>query len=67
MARNISLLCRRKYKLKCGITLHIPTIGEIRGESDEDVEEYYSLLTPFVSTPSDFIVELLEFLVYSGY
>lgn len=60
VARNISLLCRRKYKLKCGITLHIPTIGEIRGESDEDVEEYYSLLTPFVSTPSDFIVELYD-------
>lgn len=60
MPRSISLLCRKTYKLNCGITLHIPTYGEVKGECDGDIEKYYHLLSLFVTTPSDYIVELYD-------
>ena len=60
MPRAISLIGRKKYTLSCGLTLHIPTIRELRGESDEDEMNNFNLITPFISTPTDYMVELFE-------
>lgn len=60
MPRAISLIGRKKYTLSCGLTLHIPTIRELRGESDEDEMNNFNLITPFISTPTDYMVELFD-------
>lgn len=60
MQRVISLIGRKKYTLSNGLVLHIPTISELRGKSDEEEIHNFNLITPFISTPTDFMVELYE-------
>lgn len=63
---DISLLNKGKLIVNNEITVHIPTIREIKGTSpemlgtDEDEAEFYSLVNLFVSTSSDIMVELDE-------
>lgn len=49
-----SLLYARSYSIAEGITLNVPTIGEILN----DEETYNSLIASFVSTPYDAMVQL---------
>lgn len=61
---DISLLHKRKFVVNDKITVHIPTIGEIKGtsviDSGTDVDEagYYSLISLFSSTSTDIMLEL---------
>ena len=63
---DISLLNKTKFKVNDNITVHIPTLGEIRGDSpklygtDEDEANLYSLVSLFTSTSSDIMLELDE-------
>lgn len=55
---DISLLNKTKFKVNDNITVHIPTLGEIKGDSpklygtDEDEANFYSLVSLFTSTSS---------------
>lgn len=60
MPKAISLIGRKKYTLSNGLVLHIPTMKELRGESDDDELKNFNLVTLFVSTPTDYMVELYE-------
>lgn len=59
-----SLLNKTKFAVNSKISVHIPTIREIRGKSfyengtDDDEKAYYSLINLFVATPSSMMVEL---------
>lgn len=58
MQKSVSLLGRKSYTLSNGLKIHIPTVNEIRGGSDHDQTAYFQLITPFVCTSTDFMVEL---------
>mgnify|MGYP003290043721 CR=1 FL=1 len=60
MPKTISLIGRKNYTLSNGLVLHIPTLKELRGERDEDEIRNFNLITPFISTPTDLMVELYE-------
>lgn len=60
MPRNISLIGRKTYTLSNGLVLHIPTLKELRGKCDEDEVRNFNIVTPFISTPTDLMVELFE-------
>lgn len=57
MKNKFSLLGRKEYKLTDKLTVHIPLISEIR-ESVEDEIAYYTLISNFIRTPCDLMVEL---------
>lgn len=57
MATKFSLLGRKEYKLTEHLIVHIPTVAEIRNTIDDEME-YYSLVSNFIKTPCDLIVEL---------
>ena len=57
MKNKFSLLGRKEYKLTDKLTVHIPLISEIR-ESIEDEIAYYTLISNFIRTPCDLMVEL---------
>ena len=66
MKNDISLLNKTKYVVNDKITVHIPYIKEIRGESffengtDTDEADYYSLINLFAVTSTDLMLELDE-------
>lgn len=60
MPRSISLIGRNSYALSNGLVLHIPTLRELRGNSDFDEMRNFSLVTSFIATPTDCMVELFE-------
>lgn len=60
MQRTISLIGRRNYTLSNGLVLHIPSLKELRGECDEDEMKNFNLISPFISTPTDLMVELYD-------
>lgn len=74
---DISLLNKHKYVVTDQITVHIPTIREIRGTSpelygtDTDERDYYSMINMFSATSSDIMVELdergIDFTEWSDY
>lgn len=60
---DISLLNKRKFVINDKITIHIPTIREIRGDSyldgiNTDEADYYSLINLFSVTSTDIMLEL---------
>lgn len=61
---DISLLNKTKFMVNNQITVHIPTLKEIRGDSprlygtDEDEADFYSVISLFTSTSSDIMLEL---------
>lgn len=57
MNNKFSLLGRKEYQLTDKLTVHIPLVSEIRS-SFEDEMEYYRLLSVFIKTPCDAMVEL---------
>ena len=63
---DVSLLDKHKFVVNNQITVHIPTIKEIRGDSpilfgtDKDEADFYSLVNLFSATSSDIMVELDE-------
>lgn len=60
MQKTISLIGRRNYTLSNGLVLHIPSLKELRGECDEDEMKNFNLISPFISTPTDLMVELYD-------
>lgn len=60
MPKTISLIGRQNYTLSNGLVLHIPTLRELRGKCDEDEVRNFNLITPFICTPTDLMVELYE-------
>lgn len=60
MQKNISLRGRSFYTLSNGLKIHIPTLNEIRGENDNNETEYFQLISPFICTSTDFMVELYD-------
>lgn len=64
--REVSFLDKKRFKLTDNITLHIPTVKEIRGDSiietglDTDEQNYYKLVNLFTATSSDFMVAYSE-------
>ena len=58
--KSISLIGRKNYTLSNGLKIHIPTLNEIRGENDYNEVEYFQLISPFICTSSDFMVELYD-------
>ena len=61
---SISLLNKRKFKINDNITIHIPTVGELRKdykETGEIVYPYYLMMTNlFLATSCDIMIELDE-------
>ena len=57
MKKKFSLLGRTEYQLTDKLTIHIPLISELRS-SYEIETEYYKLISLFVKTPCDAMVEL---------
>lgn len=74
---DISLLNKGKLVVNNQITVHIPTIREIKGTSpeilgnDKDESDFYSLVSLFTSTSSDIMVELddigIDFTTWDDY
>lgn len=58
MLENVSLVSRRKYKIQENISIYIPTIGEIRGECDEDEINYREMINIFMVTSTNYMVDL---------
>ena len=56
--KNVSLIGRRKYKINEDISVYIPTIGEIRGDCDEDEIGYQEMVNLFMVTSTNYMVEL---------
>ena len=56
----VSLIGRDKYRISTGLIIKIPLIGEIRGDNEETYHQYMSLISPFVMTSTDCMVELFE-------
>lgn len=54
---KFSLLNRHEYKISDNIIVHIPTVGEIRNEQNDE-NEYYRIFSVFIKTPCDAMVEL---------
>ena len=57
MNNKFSLLGRKEYQLTDKLTVHIPLVSEIRA-SYQDEMEYYKLVSVFIKTPCDAMVEL---------
>lgn len=57
MNNKFSLLNRKEYQLTDKLTVHIPLVSEIRS-SYQDELEYYKLVSVFIKTPCDAMVEL---------
>jgi hypothetical protein len=59
---DISLLSKRKFVVTNDITVHIPTIREIRGNDDEPSKQadYWSVVNMFAATSCDIMIELDE-------
>lgn len=57
IVNKFSLLGRSEYKLTDNLTIHIPTVGELRETIDTELG-YYSLVSFFIKTPCDMMVEL---------
>lgn len=57
MNNKFSLLGRKEYQLTDKLTIHIPLVSEIRS-SYQDELEYYKLVSVFIKTPCDAMVEL---------
>lgn len=57
MNNKFSLLNRKEYQLTDKLTVHIPLVSEIRA-SYQDEMEYYKLVSVFIKTPCDAMVEL---------
>lgn len=57
MNNKFSLLGRTEYKLTDRLIIHIPLVSEIR-DSYQDEIEYYRLISIFIRTPCDAMVEL---------
>ena len=61
---DVSLLNKTKFVVNDQITVHIPTLREIEGESpdllgtDKDEADVYSIVNLFSATSSDIMVEL---------
>lgn len=59
MPKKYDLVGRTKYKYNDLITVKIPTLGQIRGEGNDDIENrFWKEVTLFIKTPSDMISEL---------
>lgn len=77
MKNDISLLNKHKILITEQITVHIPTIREIKGTSvlnlgtDDDESSYYTLINLFSATSSNIMVELedqgIDFTKWSDY
>ena len=57
MANNFSLIGRKEYQLTDKLTIHIPLISELRSSFDDEME-YFKLVSNFIKTPCDVMVEL---------
>ena len=59
---DISLLSKRKFIVTNDITVHIPTLREIRGNDDEMSRQadYWSIVNMFAATACDIMIELDE-------
>ena len=57
MNNKFSLLNRKEYPLTDNLIVHIPLVSEIRS-SYQDELEYYKLVSVFIRTPCDAMVEL---------
>lgn len=55
-----NLIGRKKYKINDNIYIHIPTLNEIRGDSEEDELNYNKSIIDFITTSTDYIVELYD-------
>lgn len=61
---DISLLNKHSFIVNDKITVHIPTLREIRGNTaqivtaDSDEAKYFSLVNMFSATPCDIMLEL---------
>lgn len=55
-----NLIGRKKYKINDKIIIHIPTLSEIRGLSDEDEMNYNKSIIDFITTSTDYMVELYD-------
>lgn len=59
MAKKVDLVGRNVYKYNDLITVKIPTLGQIRGEGNDDIENrFWKEVNLFIKTPSDMISEL---------
>ena len=59
MPKKYDLVGRTKYKYNDLITVKIPTLGQIRGEGNDDIENrFWKEVNLFIKTPSDMISEL---------
>ena len=52
-----SLLSRNEYSLTDELTIHIPTLAEIRNNQKTE-SEYYNFISIFIRTPCDAMIEL---------
>lgn len=57
-SEKLSLIGRKKYRYNDNIVINIPTLKQIRGESDSDEDVFWSEVNLFIQTPSDMISEL---------
>lgn len=55
-----NLIGRKKYKINDNIYIHIPTLNEIRGDSEEDELNYNKSIIDFITTSTDYMVELYD-------
>ena len=55
-----NLIGRKKYKINDNIYIHIPTLKEIRGDSEEDEINYNKTIIDFVTSSTDYMVELYD-------
>lgn len=55
-----NLIGRKKYKINDSLYIHIPTLKEIRGDSEEDEINYNKTIIDFVTTSTDYMVELYD-------
>lgn len=55
-----NLIGRKKYKINDKISIHIPTLNEIRGESDDDEIQYNKTIIDFITTSTNYMVELYD-------
>lgn len=59
MPKKYDLVGRTKYKYNDLITIKIPTLGQIRGDGNDDIENrFWKEVNLFIKTPSDMMSEL---------
>lgn len=56
--KKLGLIGRKKYQYNENITINIPTLKQIRGDSENDESSFWSEVNLFTQTPSDMISEL---------